>query len=359
MLPAACRKERASGYAGYAFVANQDGNAVAAVDLTAFAVAKHIRLPDSPAALAVSSTRSAVYALTPTSGTIHEIDTETLSIRRKIRVAAELTEMRLHPDEKSICALSAADQKLFRINVDSFSRANEIYVGAGSSGFEISPDGQVIAVAYRDSGAVSFMRLHQKRGSDPRRVAEQAGTIRFRSDGRSLLVADTGARMLVILDTAREQVVTRLPLAVRPEHLCFHLDGGQLFITGEGRDAVVVVYPYHIPEVAKTILAGGEPGAMAASRRFLFVANPGAGDVSILDIERHRMIVPVAVGAEPTHIVVTPDDEYALVLNETSGDMGVIWLKNIISDQRIKRAALFTMIPIGSKPVSAVVTPLA
>jgi DNA-binding beta-propeller fold protein YncE len=357
MLPLACQRQRGSGYPGYAFVANYDGNAVAAVDLTAFAVAKHIRLPHAPTALAVSPKRRVVYALTPSSGTVHEIDTETLAVRRSVRVADTANAMHLHPEQDSLCVLSASAQAIARVDVDQFRAAARVEVGPGASDFAVSADGGHAAVAYRDLGSVAILKIDQKRKAVPSRVAEQVGAVRFRSDGRSVLVADTGSRMLTILETESAEVVTRLPLAVRPDHLCFHLDGGQLFITGEGRDVVVIVYPYHVPEVAKTVLAGGEPRAMAASRQYLFVANPGAGDVSILDIRRHRMVAPVAVGAEPGHIVVTPDDEYALILNEKSGDMGVIWLKHIVSDERIKRAALFTMIPIGSRPVSAVVTP--
>jgi YVTN family beta-propeller protein len=150
------------------------------------------------------------------------------------------------------------------------------------------------------------------------------------------------------------KIVTHLPLAVRPEHLCFNPDGGQLFISGEGRDAVVVVYPYFVPQVAETVLAGNAPGAMAATERLLFVANPKAGDVSILNIARRKMVAVVSVGSEPAHIAITPNEQYALVLNRKSGDMAVIRTALIVPDRR-KSAALFTMIPVGSRPVSAAV----
>ena len=50
-----------------------------------------------------------------------------------------------------------------------------------------------------------------------------------------------------------------LPLAVRPEHICFNADGGQVFVTGGGMDAVVVVYPYYTPQIGQTVLAGHSP----------------------------------------------------------------------------------------------------
>ena len=64
-----------------------------------------------------------------------------------------------------------------------------------------------------------------------------------------------------------------------------------------------------------------------------------------------------AVGEDPGFIAVTPDDNYALVLNRKSGDMAVIRTAALVTDEvfRRKSAALFTMIPVGSRPVSAAV----
>jgi YVTN family beta-propeller protein len=150
-------------------------------------------------------------------------------------------------------------------------------------------------------------------------------------------------------------VVVNLPLSLRPDEFCFHPDGGQLYISGEGRDAVAVVYPYYAPEVAETVLAGNRPGPMAATWNHLFVTNPTAGDVTILDVDTRKVVAVAGVGTDPGYVTVTPDGEYALVLNRKSGDMAVIRIAGIRPDRR-KSAALFTMIPVGSKPVSAVVT---
>jgi len=142
---------------------------------------------------------------------------------------------------------------------------------------------------------------------------------------------------------------------VRPDNFCFHPDGGQLFLTGEGRDAVVVVYPHNVAQVAETVLAGRAPGSMTASDRYLFVTSPTTGDVIILNLETRRMVAVAAVGAEPAFVALTPKNEYALVLNRKSGDMAVIRVA-AIAPNRQKSAPLLTMVPVGSRPVSAVVT---
>jgi hypothetical protein len=51
----------------------------------------------------------------------------------------------------------------------------------------------------------------------------------------------------------------------------------------------------------------------------------------------------------------TPDDQYALILNRRSGNMAVIRLAAIVRSRTRLGAPLFTTIPVGSAPVSAAV----
>ncbi|MGH9592876.1 MAG: YncE family protein, partial [Bryobacteraceae bacterium] len=177
------------------------------------------------------------------------------------------------------------------------------------------------------------------------------GEVRFLSDGRTLIAANRGDRLLTLYDVPSRRLIVHLPISVRPDQLCFNSDGGQLFVTGEGMDAVVVVYPYRT-EVAETVLAGHAPGAMGASKDNLFVASQ-SGDVSILDVDTHKVIAVVQVGADPGFITVTTDDQYALVLNRMSGDVAVIRVHG--KYDRYKSGAFLTLIPVGSRPVSAAV----
>ena len=134
------------------------------------------------------------------------------------------------------------------------------------------------------------------------------GAVRFRSDSRMLIACDPAARVLSLYDVDSAQLITRLPVALRPDNLCFKPDGGQLFITGEGMDAVVIVSPYET-EVAETVLAGRAPGAMAASNSYLIVASPQSGDVSIMDILSRKVIAVVSVGSDPGFVTITPGDQ--------------------------------------------------
>jgi DNA-binding beta-propeller fold protein YncE len=353
-LSASCRKQRGDGYAGYAFVANQEGRAVAAVDLTAFAVARHIRLEDAPSAILTHPSRSAVYVLTPQSGVVYEIDPGKLAVTRKVGIGSGAVGMRMAPGEPHLWVLGASGRKLVRLGLESFAAEQTVVLPEAAVSFDISAYTNLAGLSYGSAGAVGLVNLSSRSAGAPVKLGGEAGAVCFQGNGQGLLAANLGARQLTVLAAPEGRIIVNLPLAVKPEHFCFNQDGGQLFITGDGRDAVVVVYPYYVPEVAETVLAGSKPGAMAASQNFLFVANPEAGDVTILNIGRRRVVAVAGVGAGPGHITVTPDDEYALVLNQVSGDMAVIRIPGLQPDRR-KTAALFTIIPVGSKPIGAVV----
>lgn len=352
----ACTRKRNSGFGGYAFVANEEGQAIAAVDLSAFAVIRHVRVNGKPTDVVSARSRSltSVYALTPANGTVHEIPTDNLAVRNTLSRGSLAQSMRIHG--RQLLVLYRSPRRLSIIGLDHFRPERDIHLAGDPYDFDIAAGANIAAVSYGREGRLSLIDLES--GSTRMIDANtEIGILRFQSDGRALIAADLGRRMLLIYDVESVKLITRLPLAVRPDNLCFNADGGQLFVTGEGMDAVVVVYPYHTPQVAETVLAGRAPGTMAATNTqpaYLFIANPDSGEVSIMNIGTRRMVAVAAVGADPRFIAITPDQQYALVLNRQSGDMGVIRIHANIGNRQ-KSAGLLTMIPVGSKPVSAAI----
>lgn len=363
--------DRAKGFSGYAFIANEEGRAVAVVDLEVFAVVRHIRLDGSPTSVIASGRNSRIYALTPENGAVHEIQADTLTFSRKLPVASAALQMRLSPDGSALYVLCQRPRQLVRLSLNPTQVAWTVRLSDDPADFDISPDGNTIAVSSGVGQSITFVDVPDRRAFPPLHTTGEIGLVRFQpshgdaaraqSDSKQLIAANVSQRMLSIFDVPRRRLMVNLPLAVRPDHLCFKSDGGQLFVTGEGMDAVVVVYPYYTPQIGETVLAGHNPGAMAASgpSGYLFVANPESADVSILDIETNKVLMVTPVGAEPSSIVITPDDKYALVLNRASGDMAVIRIPSVTraaaEQRRWKKGPLFMLIPVGSKPVSAAV----
>ena len=346
---AACSRRSSGGYRGYAFIANQEGQSLAVIDLEVMAVARHIAIDGSPTQVLAAATRPTIYALTPEPGWLIEVQFNRLSVARKLSLGPSVSSMALSPDEKSLFVLARQPRALMAINLDTFQQSWSLPLPTECTELALSPDGKFAALTGSQGLWLAGLPARGLRGP---LLDGEFGTALFRADSNLLIAANRGARMLSLVEPVSGRLVTHLPVAVRPDYLCMSQDTGQLFVTGEGMDGVVIMYPYQT-EIAETVLAGHAPGAMAVSDTLLFAVSPQAGDVSILDINSRKVIAVVPVGSDPESVVVTPDNRYALVLNRKSGDVAVFRASTAAT--KSFRWTLLTFIPVGEKPVSAAI----
>jgi DNA-binding beta-propeller fold protein YncE len=305
------------------------------------------------------------YVLTPSNGSVHILDGN-LRLVASRRLADQLSAMRLMPDGKRLIAISERNRELLEVDPANLAVVHRHRLNAEPKFLEVSGVGYA-AVSTGDHGAVELVNLENRRYYEVH-LESPVGKLRFRADGNMLLAANLGSNALTALAVPDLQVIADLALAMKPENLCFNFDQGQLFVSGAGMDGVAIVFPYNMLEVDQTILACREPGVMACSEKppaYLFVASRSGSEISILNIDSRKVIGVAQVGQKPSYIAITPDSQYALVLDETSGDMAVIHIPAIHSGTKMGglpawasvSTSLFTMLPVGDRPVEAVVVP--
>src|SRR5258706_4705265 len=235
-LAVACARRGSPGYRGYVFVANQEGHAIAAVDLQALVVARHIPIDGAPTQVLAAQIRPAVYALAE--GSIIEIQSDRLSVRRKLSVGPAV-DMAMDSQQRALYVLTR--DALVRVGLESFLIDWRIPLQEIPVDFAVAADGKTAAVSF--GRCIRLVDLTNQRLGAPTGDGE-FGAVCFLSDSKTMIAADRGARRLSLYDVGNSRLITHLPLAVRPDHLCFDSTGGQLFVTGDGLDAVVIVYPY-------------------------------------------------------------------------------------------------------------------
>jgi YVTN family beta-propeller protein len=351
---AGCARRRSRGFPGYAFVANAGARTVAAVDLNAFVLARQIGMDSAPGAVLANPLRPGVFVLMPESGAVCEIDAARLAVVRKTRPGNPAVAMRLAADGKSLWVLQT--RALVRLDSSRLRAVETIPLPGVAVDFDLTGDGRA-AVGFPAERRLALVRMGTRSIIHLVDAGCAPSLVRFQGDGKQVLVGSRADRSMTIFDAASGRTVVRLPLAVEPVNCCFNADGGQMFVTGPGMDAVAIVYPYQT-EVGETILAGRTPDGMAVSGTppYLFVANPESGNITVLDIDTRKLVAALAVGQEPRHILITPDNRYALVLNWRSGNMAVIRI-SAFTDRRHRNdpAPLFTIVPVGAQPVAAAV----
>src|ERR1700730_5533296 len=300
-----CRRPLSVGFD--VFVANHDGRSVVAVDLTTFSVRKEVGIDGNPTAIISHGQRPAIYVLTPQTGTVHELDPVSLSVRRKSRMTPSALSMRLASDGKSLWILSSEARELVQLDLAGFRPGARIKLPAIPEDFDLTPASA--AISFPSEGAFAIAALSSARVERMESVGRKARIIRFHADGRQVICGNGSDRSVSVFNLAKTRVVAHLPVAVEPENFCFKADnGGELYVTGAGMDAVVVIYPYQ-SYVSETRLVGRSPGAIEVSSSptwdYLFVANTESGSVSVMDIITGKVSAVVAVGARSQHIAVT------------------------------------------------------
>lgn len=353
-LFAACGRKKATGYPGYALIATSGENSVAAVDLTSFRLVRQVAVAAPPTAILPANDRSLV--LTPSIGSIQVLDSG-LRLGSSFKLADELSAIRLTADQTRLIAISASASELLIADASSLKVQRRHKLAGEPVALDVADTAPYAAVSSKQGFVELF---HVETGQRWRaQRAGQIGGLRFRADGQLLLVAGLSDRSLIALQAPGLQTIAELPLGMAPENLCFNSDAGQLFVSGSGMDAVAIVFPYDTLEVEQTVLAGRDPGVMACSANpaYLFVASHSGSDVCILNVDNRKVIGIVEVGQKPVFITVTPDSQYALVLDEVSGDMAVIHLPAIKVNRNKSGAALFTLLAVGANPVHAAIVP--
>lgn len=359
LLGGACSRKRASGYPGWAVVALQGSPSLAAVDLLAFKVEARIPLSGAPSTVFAHPHESArVLALCPDTHTLEEFDLRTFKSARRWGLPGRPTGVKPAPGGESLWILQEAPAALRRINLrDGQLTADRIELPSVPVSWDVSPRDNLAAIAF-STGQTALVDLVRKTVVAGPQVGADPGPLAFRSDGNVVVAANRMTRQLTVFEHAAGRTIVELPLALRPDRFCLKSDGGQLFVTGEGYDAVAIAYPYRT-EIAQTSLSGRKPSEMACSDAppLLFVSNPDAGSVTAFDVVTQRVVAVIGVGLKPGPIVITPDQQYALVLHRgEGGEIGVIRIASI-SSRRTKSAPLFTMIPVGANPAGLTVLP--
>jgi len=304
--------------------------------------------------------------LAPDAGTVYEIDAGPLTVSRRVRMGNIAAGMQLSPAQDALWVLYHDPPALVELPLDSLRPGRRIRLSAPPDAFALSSEHRV-AVASRQDRSIVLASLRTGAVQHTIAMGDEPSILHWQKDGTQLIVGSRPGRSVSIFHADTAKIVVRLPLPLAPCHFTAKPDGGQIFISGDGMDAVVILYPYRT-EVAETMLAGRAPAGMAVTGEppyLLLVTNPDTGTVTVLSFDNlgRKLVGVIQVGQEPRHVLITPDQQYALVLNEKSGDMAVVRIRVLKNQDASKLPALrpyrptplFTMIPVGEKPVGAAV----
>src|SRR5262249_19146790 len=123
-----CGRRKATGFQGFCFVANSQGNSIGVVDLNRFRPRKPIALDAAPSAVLAHRSAPKAFVLAPESGTVYEIDVGSLAVTRRARGGNIAAGMQISPDSKSLWVLYQDPPSLVEFPLDTLRAGQRIRV---------------------------------------------------------------------------------------------------------------------------------------------------------------------------------------------------------------------------------------
>ena len=139
LAAAGCSKPKAKRFQGFCFVANRDGRSVAVVDLTRFRTRQQIGLEASPSQILSRPKTTQAYVLTPSNGTIHEIEASLLKITRRTRAGNDAIAMRMSRGGDAIWVLYREPASLVEIPFATMKPGRHVKFVRCAVGFRFKP----------------------------------------------------------------------------------------------------------------------------------------------------------------------------------------------------------------------------
>ena len=178
-------------------------------------------------------------------------------------------------------------------------------------------------------------------------------------DGSLIYVTDFTAQSLSIIDAATSTVLERVPVGRGAVNVIVTADGSRAFVSNELDDTLSVI-DTSSRTVVKTLPLLDRPHGMAlgadpesgVAERWLYVANLGSDQLSIIDTNTLAVHTHVAVGNTPDSPVVSPDGREIWVTNYGEGEASTLSL--------IDGLALTTVytLPVGIYPHGIKLAPM-
>ncbi len=117
--------------------------------------------------------------------------------------------------------------------------ATVVPVGKGPEGMDISPDGAELWAAHSKDGGVSIIDIASKKVTATLQLGtKRSNRLKFTPDGKTVLITDLDAGVLIVLDRATRKEVKRITMGKTPEGILITPDGSRAYVGVAGDNHV-------------------------------------------------------------------------------------------------------------------------
>ena len=265
-----------------------------------------------------------------------------------------------HPDGSAYYFSNETDQTLDVVPTSTLRVANQIPLTGRPNNVAITPDGRKVYVAIAGGPRVDVVDLRAGRVVKSIPTAGGVHNVYVTPDGKHAVAGMIGARSLTVVDTETDEPVWSLQFdgGVRPMTFAKNPDGSTktIFVQISGFHGVYVVdfakrelvQKITMPELPVSRVVNdalqGSPGhglAVAPDGSTLWSTSKPNGHVYAWSLPELEFLGGVGVGYDPDWLTMTPDGRYLYAANAGSNDVSVVDTRTMTEIARI---------PVGQVP---------
>lgn len=297
------------------FVTLEKDNALAVLDPMTGQLIKTIDIGQRPRGIAISPDNKYLYIATSDDNTVKIIDAETYKEVGQLPSGEDPETFALNPKGDRLYVSNEDDNLVTVIDIPSKKAIAQIKVGVEPEGIAVSPDNQWVVSASETTNMIHWIDAKTNKIVENTLVDPRPRAAAFTADNSQLWVTSEIAGTLMILDTKTKKIIKTIRLdipgvtadKIQPVGVVIDKASRWGYVAIGPANRVIVVNAQTF-ELEKFLLVGSRVWNLAFSpdEKRLYTTNGKSNDVSIIDLENHKVVKSVGVGRFPWGVVSKP-----------------------------------------------------
>ena len=291
------------------YVSNERDNTISVIDGESLEVVRTLEVGERPRGIVLSQDATRLYVCTSDDDHVETVDLASGEVLHTLPSGPDPELMELGPEGRYLYIANEDDNLVTVVDVEEQRKVVEIPVGIEPEGIGVSHDGSILVNTSETTNMAHFIDTESLEIEGNVLVDTRPRVAQFTPDGREVWVSSEIGGTVAVIDLETLAIETKIefaiegmrPEAIQPVGIAIADDGSNKVYVALGPSARVARIDRGTREVEKYYLVGPRVWNLAFSpdRRLLFTTNGVSGDVSVIDLEKDRVIKSIKVGRFP------------------------------------------------------------
>jgi YVTN family beta-propeller protein len=234
-------------------------------------------------------------------------------IVRMINAGSDPEEFDLSGDGKLLYASNEDIGGASIVDIQAGKVLQTLKVGDEPEGVTTSPDGKFVYVTSEDAGTISVIDTAAAKVIKTFKVGARPRDVAFMPDGSKAYATRENDGIVSIIDAQKHEPSGEIQLGqagvIKPMAVMLSPDAARLFVS-TGRGKMVFVVDTVTDKVVSSFEAGERPWGIGVSPdgKMVFTANGPSNDVSVIDVEKGTVLKKIPSPGSPWGVLVVSND---------------------------------------------------